>query len=371
MLTPNFFIDNYVSNYKIISYYNRHDKFIVSNTPALSKHIASQNIYYNTDSLALAFANINLNNFDEILLFCNTYGLPFSSKKCLDLRKKLNSTENSVSFLFDNLFLNDILNDEDYIQYDSDTKFKAQLDYWQKDISDEDIMPLILFNRCVKIVRSILTIHNWLIKKEGSVNNIIHNLAYLILYAFRGTEYLTLQEATTTIKFSKFITQNSNTGIVLKSNTNHAYWLQLKEFIDNLDDKTLKNINDYDIGILNSKDFNSIIEAEATSSDKIDPLFAQKVIYDIINNGISMATPKICISNKKPVQEWNTAYLMNGIYLDVYYNIIYADSYKKCRNPQCGKYFLTTGRRSDAVYCSNKCASKMAKQGKFVRINKI
>lgn len=370
MKAPEFFINNYVGNYEITTFYNRPDKFIIANTQITSRQLSSHSAKYSYSSLAIIFANLNLDSDKEILDFCNTYGLPFSSQKCLDLRKEIDSQDNSVSLLFDNLFLNEILEDKDYIKYDNTTRLDSELEYWQKDISEDDIMPLVLFKRCVKLVRCILAIHNWLIKEEGSKSSIIHNLAYLLFFAYRGTQYLSVQSYSPTISISKRISQSSNIDSVFKPTDNDTYTRQIKDFIDSLDSKTLKNINDYDRDILNFKGFNSIIELETTASAKINNNFARKIIYDIINDNISMATSKISIISNSPIAEWHTVYLMNAIYLDLYYSIIYADTYKKCRNPQCGKYFVTNGRRSDAVYCSNKCASKMGKLGKYVRICK-
>lgn len=372
MSNTEFFLHNYISIYQIKTFAKGKDKFISASGKASKRRISSKSINEQSVTLATAFANINLNNEQDILSFCNAYGLPYSSQKCLELRKAINAQENAVSFLFDDLYLNEMLQESDLSKQNTE---ETQLSYWVKEIVDDDVMPLILFQRCVKITRCILSVQNWLQKHEGSLNSIIHSLAYLLYFTGRGTHYLALQPTSPTMIFSVRMNaeQPPKTDKLFQQlkKLNSSYAAQLHEFISNLDAKTIQNINDYDSGLISQEDFNSIIEEDAPSMDKIDCAFAQNVIYDIVNDGIGAATSKISIIDNAPAAEWSVAYLMNGIYLDLYYSIIYADTYKKCRNPQCGKYFLTTGRRSDAVYCSNACASKMGKKGKYVRISKL
>lgn len=374
MPNTEFFLSNYVSHYKITTLANGTDKFICATGKPILKRLSSksQNTNDKPINIATAFANIDLNSEQDILSFCNVYGLPYSSQKCLELRKAINAQENAVSFLFDDLYLNEMLQESDLSKQNTED---VQLSYWVKEIVDDDIMPLILFQRCIKITRCILTIQNWLQKHEGSLNSIIHSLAYLLYLAGRGTHYLALQPTTPTMIFSVRMNaeQPPKADKLLQqlAKLSSRYTNQLLEFISSLDNKTFQNINDYDNSLISQETFNAIVEEDIPSTDKIDRTFAQSVIYDIVNDGIGAATSKISIIDNAPAAEWSTAYLMNGIYLDLYYSIIYADTYKKCRNPQCGKYFLTSGRRSDAVYCSNACASKMGKKGKYVRINKL
>lgn len=123
---------------------------------------------------------VELENTEEILDFCKVYGLPYSAQKCLALRKAINSQEDSFSFHFDSLYINEMLTEADYAIHSREALDDAQYHFWITEIVDEDIMPLILFNRCVKLVRSILNIQNWLLRYEGCPNSIIHALGYLL-----------------------------------------------------------------------------------------------------------------------------------------------------------------------------------------------
>ncbi|MDO4921765.1 MAG: hypothetical protein Q4E64_08070 [Phascolarctobacterium sp.] len=366
-----FFLQNYVSDYQIKTLAQGKDKFICSAAKPVAQRLSSKvtDSGGNPVNLATAFANIDLSDEQAILRFCNAYGLPYSSQKCLDLRKAINSQEDVISFLFDDLYLNEMLSEQDCSKQNTD---EAQLFYFATEVADEDIMPLILFQRCVKITRCILTVQNWLQKHEGSLNSIVHSLAYLLYFAGRGTHYLALQPTTPTLTFSVKINveKNPHNPKLLQRLAKLNNGAQLIAFIGSLDGKTLKNIKDYDSNLITQEAFNAIVEADIPCMNKIDRGFAQSVVYDIVNDGLGAATSKISVVDNAPAAEWSTAYLMSAIYLDLYYSIIYADTYKKCRNPQCGKYFLTTGRRADAVYCSNACASKMGKKGKYVRISK-
>lgn len=373
MKIPEFFLTNYTGSCHLASFGNNGNKFICSNKPMADCRLASKAIP--NKSLATAFANIDLENTEEILDFCKVYGLPYSSQKCLALRKAINSQEDSFSFHFDSLYLNEMLTEADYAIHSREALDDAQYHFWITEIVDEDIMPLILFNRCVKLVRSILNIQNWLLRYEGCPNSIIHSLAYLLFFAARGTDYLIPQTASPTLVFAKKIAPPHSVSQAKLfeqiEKIDSSYCAKLQSFLAALDKKTIRNIHDYDKGIITQEQLNIITESEAPAFQSVDREFAQSVIYHIINDGISMSTSKISVIDGVPVPEWHTTYLMNAIYLDLYFSIINADTYKKCLNPQCGKYFSSTDRRADAVYCSNACASKMGKKGKYVRISKL
>lgn len=78
MKIPEFFLTNYTGSYHLTSFGNNSNKFIYSDKPMADCRLSSKAIP--NKSLATAFANIDLENTEEILDFCKVYGLPYSAQ---------------------------------------------------------------------------------------------------------------------------------------------------------------------------------------------------------------------------------------------------------------------------------------------------
>lgn len=375
-LIPQFFTNNICGNYCIRRFFNGQDDFICAQAPFHTQTIASQS-EENTSapSLAIAFANINENDAMQVLNFCNAYGLPYSSQRCLDKRAHLDDENHSVlvsdvSYLEERLYLRDMLVEADYVAND----VELTLNYGLLETDEMDIMSLRLFARCVKIVRSILTIQSYLVKREGTQADVIYALAYLLHYSARGLHYLLPRIESPTLRAAEYFATTKRISYtqllkqVRKIDTDYA--CQLQSFLELADEHLLLTLADYDKGLLTKKQLTTMIDNENSKNAVLDYAFARRVILDIINDNIYTARPQMHMLQEKFTSLWQCTYLMQAIYLDLHQLLLNPGEYRRCANPECSNYFLISGKRADKRYCSNRCASKMGKQGKTYRPHK-
>ena len=373
---PQFFTNNICGNYQIRRFFNGQDDFICAQGPLHTQTIASKSEESGAaPSLAISFANIDESDKTQVLAFCNAYGLPYSSQRCLGKRAHLDDENHSVlvndfSFIDTTLFMGDILVEKDYAGTDAE----VSLQYTLFEIDEIDIMSLRLFARCVKIVRSLLVIQSYLIRHEGTQAGVIYALAYLLHYSARGIHYLLPRIEAPTLRTAEYFALHkrfSHTQLlknIRKTDANYA--CQLQDFLAVVDKHMLHTLDDYDKNLLSKKQLNAIILAEDVPSISLDHAFARRVLLDIINDNVYTARPQMNLAQERFTSLWQCSYLMEAIYLDLYQLLLNPGEYHRCANPECSNYFLISGKRADKRYCCNRCASKMGKQGKTYRPHK-
>lgn len=368
-----FFTNNICGTYTMRRFFNGQDDFICAQPPLCTQTIASQSEESPAaPSLAIAFANIDENDAMQVLNFCNAYGLPYSSQRCLEKRAHLDDENHSVlisdfSYIDDTLYLGDILTEKDYAAADAEVTLR----YTLLETDEMDIMSLRLFARCVKIVRSILTIQSYLVKREGTQADVIYALAYLVHYSARGLHYLLPRIESPTLRAAEYFATTKRISYtqllkqVRKIDTEYA--CQLQSFLELADEHLLLTLADYDKGLLTKKQLTTMIDNENSKNAVLDYAFAKRVILDIINDNIYTARPQMHMLQEKFTSLWQCTYLMQAIYLDLYQLLLNPGEYRRCANPKCSNYFLISGRRADKRYCCNSCASAMGKKGKTYR----
>ena len=373
---PKFFTNNICGNYHIRRFFNGQDDFICAQGPFRTQTVASQSEENPAaPSLAIAFANIDESDKTQVLAFCNAYGLPYSSQRCLGKRAHLDDENHSMlindfSFIDDTLYLEDVLAEKDYAGTDAE----VSLQYTLFEIDEIDIMSLRLFARCVKIIRNLLIIQSYLIRHEGTQTGVIYALAYLLHYSARGIHYLLPRIEAPTLRTAEYFATHkriSHTQLlknIRKTDANYA--CQLQDFLAVIDKHMLHTLDDYDKDLLTKKQLNAIILAEDVPSISLDHAFARRVLLDIINDNVYTARPQMNLAQERFTSLWQCSYLMEAIYLDLYQLLLNPGEYHRCANPECSNYFLISGCRADKRYCSNRCASKMGKQGKTYRPHK-
>ena len=371
-----FFTNNICGTYTMRRFFNGQDDFICAQPPLCTQTIASQSEESPAaPSLAIALANIDENDAMQVLNFCNAYGLPYSSQRCLEKRAHLDDENHSVlisdfSYIDDTLYLGDILTEKDYAAADAEVTLR----YTLLETDEMDIMSLRLFARCVKIVRSILTIQSYLVKREGTQADVIYALAYLVHYSARGLHYLLPRIESPTLRAAEYFATTKRISYtqllkqVRKIDTDYA--CQLQSFLELADEHLLLTLADYDKGLLTKKQLTTMIDNENSKNAVLDYAFARRVILDIINDNIYTARPQMHMLQEKFTSLWQCTYLMQAIYLDLYQLLLNPGEYRRCANPKCSNYFLISGRRADKRYCCNRCASKIGKQGKTYRPHK-
>ena len=371
-----FFTNNICGTYTMRRFFNGQDDFICAQPPLCTQTIASQSEESPAaPSLAIAFANIDENDAMQVLNFCNAYGLPYSSQRCLEKRAHLDDENHSVlisdfSYIDDTLYLGDILTEKDYAAADAEVTLR----YTLLETDEMDIMSLRLFARCVKIVRSILTIQSYLVKREGTQADVIYALAYLVHYSARGLHYLLPRIESPTLRAAEYFatTKRISYTQLLKQvrKIDAEYACQLQSFLELADEHLLLTLADYDKGLLTKKQLTTMIDNENSKNAVLDYAFAKRVILDIINDNIYTARPQMHMLQEKFTSLWQCTYLMQAIYLDLYQLLLNPGEYRRCANPKCSNYFLISGRRADKRYCCNSCASAMGKKGKTYRPHK-
>lgn len=373
---PKFFTNNICGNYQIRRFFNGQDDFICAQGPFRTQTVASQSEEgASAPSLAISFANIDESDKTQVLAFCNAYGLPYSSQRCLGKRAHLDDENHSMlindfSFIDDTLYLGDVLAEKDYAGTDAE----VTLNYTLFEVDEMDIMSLRLFARCVKIVRSLLIVQSYLFRHEGTQAGVIYALAYLLHYSARGIHYLLPRIKTPTLKAAEYFATRkriSHTQLLKSIRKADAdYACQLQNFLAVVDKHMLHTLADYDKDLLTKKQLTAIILAEDIPSISLDHTFARRVLLDIINDNIYTARPQMDLAQEKFTSLWQCSYLMQAIYLDLYQLLLNPGEYHRCANPECNNYFLISGHRADKRYCCNRCASKMGKQGKTYRPHK-
>lgn len=289
---PKFFTNNVCVNYQLRRFFNGQDDFICAQSPFHTQTIASQSEKdASAPSLAIAFANIDENDKTQVLAFCNAYGLPYSSQRCLSKRAHLDDENHSMlindfSFIDTTLFMGDILVEKDYAANDAE----VTLNYTLFEVDEMDIMSLRLFARCVKIVRSLLIVQSYLIRHEGTQAGVIYALAYLLHYSARGIHYLLPRIKTPTLKAAEYFATRkriSHTQLLKSIRKADAdYACQLQNFLAVVDKHMLHTLADYDKDLLTKKQLTAIILAEDIPSISLDHTFARRVLLDIINDNI-------------------------------------------------------------------------------------
>ena len=289
---PQFFTNNVCGNYQIRRFFNGQDDFICAQSPFYTQTIASQSEKdVSAPSLAIAFANIDENDKTQVLAFCNAYGLPYSSQRCLSKRAHLDDENHSVlvndfSFIDTTLFMGDILVEKDYAANDAE----VTLNYTLFEVDEMDIMSLRLFARCVKIVRSLLIVQSYLFRHEGTQAGVIYALAYLLHYSARSIHYLLPRIEAPTLRTAEYFATHkriSHTQLLKNiRKTDADYACQLQNFLAVVDKHMLHTLDDYDKDLLTKKQLTAIILAEDVPGISLDHAFARRVLLDILNDNI-------------------------------------------------------------------------------------
>ena len=274
-----------------------------------------------------------------MLAFCNAYGLPYSSQRCLEKRAHLDDENHSMlindfSFIDDTLYLGDVLAEKDYAGTDAE----VSLQYTLFEIDEIDTMSLRLFARCVKIVRSLLVIQSYLIRHEGTQASVIYAIAYLLHYSARGLHYLLPRIEAPTLRTAEYFATHkriSHTQLLKNiRKTDADYTCRLQNFLTIVDKHMLHTLDDYDQDLLTKKQLTAIILAEDIPSISLDHTFARRVLLDIINDNIYTARPQMDLAQEKFTSLWQCSYLMQAIYLDLYQLLLNPGEYHRCANPE-------------------------------------
>ena len=342
---------------------------IVTVFPGSLKKLYSQNSY-DDGSIAYEFAAINVDSNDEILSFCNKYGLLLSN------RIKANVTNDYIFYKANKVPFNDVsTNAKDDVLYLHNFRrevlimrhllgLKAASD--NKDAVEmiKHIVTILLAytnNSCVPFDTETENFNYYFYRfiKENNEDN---------KYYFEG-HYFHIQEAAIDYlnNFEEYITivcnYNENyQGDFDSSGVFHSIWQIYHTILSKLLTVT-KIQTDYNgeelhfttpitVDLLNSVDL---------SMEKLK-IASNVCISDLLNAQTRFVTPILRYEDEQLIADWQITSLLEAMYMEILVSFSPNTQIKKCANPTCNFYFDVGVGNNRKIYCSPRCASLMAKR---------
>lgn len=402
MFLPNgFYVNNYVGTYKI-DYSPIYGEIIVSQENLLAKENEGRlkrKRIFESDSLEYEqiytkFSNINIEQNEEILEYCNAYGLPYSSqiirqKKLWMAMDKTNSNESTDADATENI---------------------SQLSMEQLEM--RDYMTLKGFHRSVILVRRLLQLQ----KLTGAItlncSEYTELLSLLIFFLFFSQEYdfdydpredaipktqlLRFQYA-----FQLFRRKSQLSRYATKTQQIALFFRHCK-FLKEMGEDAIESIHLW--SLINSKSVENVmnlfafLEASLVAKDEPDKedLFSmdsygeiiftkngikelslenrvemrnlgKEVLCAVINDGLHAITPMLSFDGKELKGDWELNFQMAGIFMEIYMEITNQFLVRQCANPTCGKFFSVSRNRPNKIYCGKRCALIIAKRKERAR----
>lgn len=342
---------------------------IVTVFPGSLKKLYSQNSY-DEGSIAYEFAAINVDNHDEILSFCNKYGLLLSN------RIKANITN-------------------DYIFFKANKVSFAEVAPSAKD----DIIYLHNFRREVLIIRHLLGLKA-ACDNEDAVGMIKHIVTILLAYTNKSCVPFDTETENFNYYFYRFMKKN---------NTDNKYYLEDHYFyiqdaaIDYLNDldEYVEIVSCYDENYQSDFDYSGIfhstwqtyhtilsnllsvtqlqtdcngeelhftvpittdvLKSSGLSLEKLK-IAANVCISDLLNAQTRFVTPMLRYDDEQLIADWQITSLLEAMYMEILVTFSPNTQIKKCANPTCNFYFDVGVGNHRKIYCSPRCASLMAKR---------
>lgn len=344
---------------------------------------AVYNNFSKTDSIAMIFANINPNNENEIIQFCNHYGLigQYRSKE---------NTYNDDYYSFD------------YISSIEKKSFTNGL--------GNQAMPLIHFQHGVVDMHACLELYSAIHSKQINLSSIIKNITY---FAFDENSHENdkinvsmdngSKKAVINMKNFEIVTFNQSYREYLTSGnySNKSHNEKIKSYLTKLE-RTIKEMKSTDnikfsghmfsdaphihntwqaivhiylellkyYSISFNGPFCEIEFSPKLNDSNIQNIFpdcniiislAKSILSDMMNVHLAKVQPEFRSQNKDILPNWHIPSLLDAMYLEVFFNTInQAHQIKICSNEKCKKHFIAYNPRR--IYCSEQCAWATSKR---------
>ncbi|MDU1604958.1 MAG: CGNR zinc finger domain-containing protein [Clostridium sp.] len=379
IINKGFSFNNYVGEYEIVNYDEDNDNPDLSNNDnaliiSTDDDVKSKNIYsFNTNttkSIALSFASVDINNIQSILSFCNQYGLTISSKLL---------NKDSVNYYLFGLEI-------------SEQQYASIYPYYKK-----DYIPLLQFKQQVLQMNKLITLKSaFEANDDKTMFNCITYLLFNNSYQI-DDEYIPITPSSRFVYyFNEFCNNKKNklTNLTLLQD-------KINAFLDHLllDAKNYKNNGhsyiEYEdlIGptwqdihrVFNLARQVSCIESINESGDiiyekNLDPIWIKEfknhcgfsslissIINDILNEELQIIRPEMRFIDNNFIGDWKINTLLSAMYMELFVLISPNTLIKKCGNPTCNDFFESTPENTRKIYCSERCASLMAKRKQRAR----
>lgn len=347
------------------------DLIISAIYPGNLKKLYSQNSY-EEGSLAYEFSSIDTDNVEEIIRFCNKYGLLYSN------RLIANKTNNYI-----------------FLKTYKSIFSEAVPDFMPDELAlDTFIEEVITMRRLINLKVAL--------DANDSVDILTHLLSLLLCYTEKTREPGNTETECFNSLFYEYIRQNYDVHLVCIMKQEDVYEDDLNDFLSDLNkyahaDKadrwlqlplkleeykymnncTWQNYHDIITNLLkevsiSSNDelseiyFSKPLSKELLSSCGITDIMLQRAavtcLADHFNSQTMLITPELRYENEQLTSDWKITSLLEAMYMELAVSFAPNTQIKKCANPTCNNFFDVGIGNSRKIYCSSRCAMLMAKR---------
>lgn len=358
-----FFVKNYVGNYKILEFDN--EKYIVSdeyyNAKDNKKELKTKEIfvdeYKEEQYVVMKLSKINIDDDNEIIKFCNNYGLPYSSVTILENLDKNIRERRLYDYICETehcFFHHDCITRAEFCKYVVNAKNYLILLSELKN-QTPDMKKLICSLLYILIFERIWD-KNFL-EPDEFVN---YTLIGQFRYNLQEKNFYELYNASSINEIlnvlSEFCEQTAKDSEVLRDYCNDVL---------NLIDKLIPYIdkNGYSINIDENYDIKS--ENDFAYSQELKQTVCKmcyRVLADSITEGISDVRQVLFSNDNKNgfKATHKFQYMYEGIYQELFLLCTNGERIHKCQNTTCRKFFISNNSRKK--FCSNECTITVAKR---------
>lgn len=350
---------------------NSTNKIITALYPGNLKKLYSQNSY-EEGSIAYEFHAIDTNDIEQIIQFCNQYGLLFSN------RLLANQTNNYIFMkTYKSIFSEAVPNF---------TPDEVNLDMFIDEVITMHrligLKAALDTNDPVELINCLLPLllcYTYKTPEPGTTETECFNNLF---YKYLSSYYLIDQPCLFKLK-DVYLPELNHllddlTKFVYEHKTNR--WLQLPLKLEEykyMNNCTWQNYHDIMINLLkvvsiSSNDslselyYSEQISTDLLNSCGITDLMLQQAavtcLADHFNAQTMLITPELRFENDQLTSDWKITSLLEAMYMELSISFAPNTQVKKCANPTCNSFFDVGIGNSRKIYCSNRCALLMAKR---------
>lgn len=375
-----FSIVNYIGHYKII---DDNGLRIVSEEyhPARGSEKELNTItlfvddFKNNDYLLIALANVDIKKDSDIIGFCNKYGLPYSSAKINDEQPGYYiwglDVDEATYARWDPYYQQDTMSRFEFCRHASSAKrllnVKAEIEATKRNPHAmlQYLLPLLLLDRrhLYELNEDDLTPETptgrfqWyflsVFEREKKKDEKISFIVALLYF---------IQDIQDTCKnLYKHPISEQRLKDYKSSDWNNLFQLLLE--VMKLNTRHLNEITFDDFGNITLPRDLEITESLQTYMYTLAP----QILMDMINEGLIKVHPTLFINSKgKFAADWLLKYQYEGLLLEIFLMLSSGSQLRKCANPTCEKFFSPSSH-SDKMFCTQRCASLVAKRRQRMR----
>lgn len=411
-----FFVNNFVGNYEMLNVPDWDCTMIVSKEvnhaveDAGERPLQKKRIFDSdkskSDYISLQLANVNIHEDASILEFCGKYGLPYSSQICADkengigpdispeLAVKISKqAENSLfgrkdtmdrlEFCRHAVFVRRLLELKDCLDRRDKISVAKELiplltyfvfysreyiyDYCAKEQLAPDVLPktrTMNFQYCFQ----------WFRRQNAKIIDQFSPAYQIVLFLAQYEYRLNHPGSVYDPMLLSDISAEDNRQVL-----NLFKRIFIKDFfskellaagqppniifdIDRNETNVLSNVealkyvrNQFCVDENNSLTFDEPPDDISNPSELIQ--LGYIVIRDVINEGMTRIMPELVWDGRNMRGEWQLNFQMEGIYMELFFQMAANTMYHRCENPKCRNFFVISEGKSTKKYCCDNCSA--------------